>query len=72
MGREGRLVIIEKEGLPEYFSKHVPDKYVQEYADMIIAMAPGGIMSQDFVYDDDTVRGEVELEDALRALARQE
>jgi hypothetical protein len=38
---------------------------------MIIAMAPGGIMSKDFVYDDDTVRGEVTLEDALSALAQQ-
>lgn len=56
----------ERDQLVEFFSYVVPPTYAQEFADMTTAVMPGGIMEGDFDYDEKTIRGKVELVDALR------
>ncbi|KAI1488077.1 hypothetical protein F5X96DRAFT_680750 [Biscogniauxia mediterranea] len=65
-GKDGTLVTIEKDKLVEYFAHHVPEVYAQEFADMVTAMLPGGIMAGDFEPGENSVRGKLELGDVLR------
>lgn len=67
-GKEVELKLIEKDQLAEFFAKQLPEPYVQEFVDMTTAGLPGGVIDKDFVYDDDTVKGRVELVDTLREL----
>lgn len=68
-GKKGELVAIEKENLTGWFATHVPECYAQEYADLIIAMLPGGRLEEEYEYTEETIRGEITLVEALRAVA---
>lgn len=70
-GKEARLATVDKEHLASWFAKHVPQTYAQEFADMVTAILPGGIMSRDFEYDETTVKCKTELADSLRRLVSQ-
>ncbi|KAI0600126.1 hypothetical protein F4775DRAFT_92096 [Biscogniauxia sp. FL1348] len=65
-GKDGTLITIEKDKLAEYFAHHIPEVYAQEFADMVTAMLPGGIMAGDFEPGENSVRGKLELGDILR------
>ncbi|KAJ4162302.1 hypothetical protein NW754_013736 [Fusarium falciforme] len=67
-GKTVELKLIERDQLSEFFAKQLPEPYVQELVDMTTAGLPGGVINKDFVYDDDTVKGRVELVDTLREL----
>lgn len=70
-GKEGKLTIIERHELRDFFTKEVPEVYAQEFADMIVAILAGGNISHDFEDGEGKVRGELELVDVLRDLASQ-
>ncbi|KAH6880002.1 hypothetical protein B0T10DRAFT_581962 [Thelonectria olida] len=67
-GKEGELVNIERDALSQWYEKHVPKVYAQEFADMILGALPGGVMEH---FDDQPqiVRGKTELGDAMREMA---
>ncbi|KAI5921700.1 hypothetical protein F4810DRAFT_330218 [Camillea tinctor] len=65
-GKDGTLITIEKDKLVEFFARHVPKMYAQEFADMTTAMLPGGIMAGDFEPGENSVKGKLELGDVLR------
>ncbi|KAF9877533.1 NmrA family protein [Colletotrichum karsti] len=69
VGKKVDVVLIEKEKLGEYFAgMEVPESVVREMVEFTTAALPGGVMYQKFDGDERTVRGEVELVDALRAV----
>jgi hypothetical protein len=69
LGRKVELKAVERDDLGNFFGQQIPAAHVQEFADMVTAVLPGGIIEGDFGYDESTVRGEVELVDTLRELA---
>ena len=66
IGKEVDLKLVERDQLSDYFKQLVPEEHVQELVEMTTAVLPGGIISGDFGYDENTVRGRVELVDTLR------
>lgn len=68
-GKEGRLVTIPPEGLGEYLAKELPEMYVPDFVEFMMAQLPGGIAEREYDYREDTVRGEVELVDGLKGIA---
>lgn len=71
-GKKWELVNISKGELAESFGKKVPEKYVQDFVEMITAVLPGGVLAGDLEGGKDTVRGTVELEDALRRMVSEQ
>lgn len=67
-GKEVEMKLVERDQLAGFFAEQVPEAHVQDFVDMTTAVLPGGIMSGDFEYGEDTVRGKVELVDAFRQL----
>ena len=67
-GKTVKLELVERDQLAGFFGQQVPEAHVQEFVDMVTAVLPGGIIEGDFGYDEDTVRGEMELVDTLREL----
>ncbi|KAL7627938.1 hypothetical protein AAE478_002133 [Parahypoxylon ruwenzoriense] len=65
-GKNTELKAVERDQLASFFAEHVPGEYVQEFVDMTTAVLPGGIMAGDFEYDENTIRGKVQLVDTLR------
>ncbi|KAM7210767.1 hypothetical protein V8F06_013845 [Rhypophila decipiens] len=68
-----KLNPVPPEHLAEYFGQVFPEQYVQEFVDMTTAVLPGGVMADDFGYDDEdenhvVVRGETGLVDAIRVV----
>ena len=71
-GKKADMKVVEKEDLPRWFENFVPKSYAQESAELVISMLPGGILAEeDVMYTDDTVRGKLEMVDALRRVASQ-
>jgi hypothetical protein len=68
-GKKAEMRVVAKEDLPRWFEGHVPKPYAQELAELVTSLLPGGILEEDVGYSDDTVRGEVEMVDALRRVA---
>lgn len=69
-GSQIQLEIISKNNLASYFQKHIPEKYVASYVEMVDAILPGGIISSD-VYANrggNIVYGELELVDYFKEL----
>ncbi|CAM1503155.1 Fc.00g079310.m01.CDS01 [Cosmosporella sp. VM-42] len=67
-GKEVELKPVKRDELAGFFAKQVPEGYVQELVDMTTALLPGGIMVGDFEYDENTIKGRVQLVDTLRQL----
>ncbi|RGP76049.1 hypothetical protein FLONG3_5440 [Fusarium longipes] len=67
-GKVFELKLVEENQLLDYWKQIVPEVYAEEFKEMTTAGLPGGVIAEDFVYDEKTVRGEQELVDALRAL----
>ncbi|KAK6837988.1 hypothetical protein PG990_014712 [Apiospora arundinis] len=67
-GKDWELVNIPRAELAETFGKKVPAAYVPDFVEMITAVLPGGALAGDLEGGKDTVRGTVELEDALRKM----
>ncbi|KAF4981582.1 hypothetical protein FZEAL_2648 [Fusarium zealandicum] len=65
-GKEVELKLVENDQLANFFAELLPEAYVQEFVDMTTGGLPGGIIAKNFVYDDDTIKGQVELVDTLR------
>jgi hypothetical protein len=61
-------VIITKGQLAEFYSQTVHPNMIDDVVEMTEAALPGGIMAGDFEGDENTVRGDVELVDALRKI----
>ncbi|RMJ28574.1 hypothetical protein PHISP_00534 [Aspergillus sp. HF37] len=70
-GQKAETKVVDKQDLPQWFEAHVPKGYAQELAELVISSLPGGILEEDVVYTDQTVRGTVEMVDALRRVATQ-
>ncbi|KAF5025012.1 hypothetical protein F66182_2963 [Fusarium sp. NRRL 66182] len=70
IGKQVELKLVERDQLPEYWSKIVPEAYVQGFVGMTAAGLPGGVIEKDWVYDEKTVQGKQELVDSLRSLYR--
>jgi uncharacterized protein YbjT (DUF2867 family) len=70
-GKEGELIVIERDQLRDFFLKEAPEVYAQEFTDMILAILEGGKISKFQDDDEEKVRGELELVDVLRELASQ-
>lgn len=68
-GKQATMKVIKKENLVSWFEGQVPKFYAQEFADMVISILPGGTLEEDFVYGENTVRGKVDIVDALRCVA---
>jgi hypothetical protein len=68
-GKKAEMRVVEKEDLPQWFEGHVPKPYAQELAELVTSLLPGGILEEDVVYSEDTIRGKVEMVDALRRVA---
>lgn len=67
-GKTVELQLVERDQLGEYMAQIIPEPYVQAFVDMTTAGLPGGVIVPDFEYDEDTVRGRVELVDTFREL----
>lgn len=67
-GKKGELITVEKDALPEWWAKVVPESYVQEFVDFTTCQLAGGIAAGDYGYTDTTVRCETELIDGLRGM----
>ncbi|KAF4461430.1 NAD(P)H azoreductase [Fusarium albosuccineum] len=67
-GKEVELKLVEKDELPKFWSHMLPEAYVQDFVGMTSAILPDGIISKDFVYDDNTIAGKVKFVDALRQM----
>ncbi|KAK8022554.1 hypothetical protein PG993_013321 [Apiospora rasikravindrae] len=67
-GKKWELANIPREGLAEHFGKEVPEVYVPEFVELITAMLPGGVLAGHLEGGEDTIRGTVELEEALRKM----
>jgi hypothetical protein len=68
MGKEVEVVLIEKGNLAEFFAQQAPPHSVPDLVEMVTAALPGGIMAGDFKDTENTVRGKIELAEALRNL----
>ncbi|KAK3303716.1 uncharacterized protein B0T15DRAFT_504885 [Chaetomium strumarium] len=68
-GKPVELKSVERDQLAGFFGQQIPQAHVQEFVDMVTAVLPDGVIEGDFEYDENTVRGGVELGDALRELA---
>jgi hypothetical protein len=67
-GRPTEAVVIPKEQLAEFYSQTYPPNMIGDVVEMTEAALPGGIMVTDFEGDENTVRGDVELVDALQKI----
>jgi hypothetical protein len=67
-GKKVELKLVEEDQLLDYWKQIVPEVYAEEFKEMTTSGLPGGVIAEDWVYDEKTVRGEQELVDALRAL----
>lgn len=67
-GKKLEIAAIPKYQLEGFFSEQVPAAYVQAFVEMTTAALPGGTMAGDFGDHEHTVKGKVELVDALRKL----
>ncbi|KAF4964379.1 hypothetical protein FSARC_7678 [Fusarium sarcochroum] len=67
-GKKVELELVERDQLLDYWKGIVPEVYAQEFMDMTTAGLPGGVIAENFVYDDNTVKGRQELVDSLRNL----
>lgn len=67
-GKEGSLVPIERNDLSKWFATQVGKIYADEYVAMVTSMLPGGLITDEYSYDEDTIRGTTEMIDALRHL----
>lgn len=67
-GKKGELVTIPREGLAEYWAKHIPKEHVQEFVDFSTCQLADGIAATDYGYGEDTIRSETELTDYLRSV----
>jgi hypothetical protein len=65
-GKKWEIAAIPKEHLAEFFAKQVPAAHVQDFVEMTTAGLPGGIITGDFGDNEHTIKGKVELVDALR------
>ncbi|CAI4212308.1 unnamed protein product [Parascedosporium putredinis] len=69
VGTKTELKLIERDQLSGFFAQlGIPETHVPDFVGMTTAVLPGGIMAGDFGYDEDTVRGKVELVDGLREM----
>ncbi|TDZ24014.1 hypothetical protein Cob_v003335 [Colletotrichum orbiculare MAFF 240422] len=66
-GKPGELKVIPRAQLAEWWAKIVPEAYVPEYVEFMLAQLPGGIMVEDYDETGDFIRFETELVDDLRA-----
>ncbi|KAF5975366.1 hypothetical protein FBULB1_7384 [Fusarium bulbicola] len=67
-GKKYELKLVEKDQLLDYWKQIVPEYYAEEFKEMTACGLADGIIAKNFVYDENTVRGKVELVDALRSL----
>ncbi|KAF5567326.1 hypothetical protein FPHYL_3364 [Fusarium phyllophilum] len=67
-GKKYELKLVEKDQLLDYWKQIVPEYYAEEFKEMTTCGLEDGIIAKNFVYDGNTVRGKVELVDALRSL----
>lgn len=70
-GKQAKLKLVKPEGLNDYFATHMPKNCADEMAEMIMALLPGGVLTQSFAYDESTVRGKISLIDSMREHDRQ-
>ncbi|KAF4340657.1 hypothetical protein FBEOM_5441 [Fusarium beomiforme] len=68
IGKKVELKLVEEDQLLDYWKQIVPELYVEEFKEMTTAGFAGGVIAKYFVYDENTVRGKVELVDSLRSL----
>ncbi|PKS09838.1 hypothetical protein jhhlp_004461 [Lomentospora prolificans] len=66
--RKVDLQLVEKDQLAGYFGQIIPKSQLQGFVDMTTSVLPDGIMAGEFEYDENTVRGKVELVESLREL----
>lgn len=67
-GKKLEIAAVPKDQLAEFYAGQIPAAHVQAFVDMTTAALPGGIMAGDFGDHEYTVKGKVELVDALRKL----
>ncbi|KAF9772255.1 hypothetical protein IL306_010037 [Fusarium sp. DS 682] len=65
-GKKVELKLVEEDQLLDYWKQIVPEQYAEEFKEMTTAGFADGAIN--FAYDENTVRGKVELVDALRSL----
>jgi hypothetical protein len=69
VGHPGKMIVVPRDKLPEYWSKIVPEAYVQDFVDFTTAQLPGGVGTLDYQYGEDTLKCSTELIDGLRQMA---
>ncbi|KPM35297.1 hypothetical protein AK830_g11285 [Neonectria ditissima] len=67
-GKKVEIIAIEKEHLAGFFAEQVPPAYVQDFVEMTASALPGGTMAGDFGDHEHTIKGKVQLVEALRKL----
>ncbi|KAF7555203.1 hypothetical protein G7Z17_g2390 [Cylindrodendrum hubeiense] len=67
-GKKVEIAAVPKDQLAGFFAEQVPAAYVQDFVEMTTSALPGGTMAGDFGDHEHTVKGKVELVDALRKL----
>ncbi|KAK7409234.1 hypothetical protein QQX98_008610 [Neonectria punicea] len=67
-GKQVEIVAIDKAHLAGFFAEQVPAAYVQDFVEMTASALPGGTMAGDFGDHEYTVKGNVQLVEALRRL----
>ncbi|KAH7010088.1 hypothetical protein EDB80DRAFT_839261 [Ilyonectria destructans] len=67
-GKKLEIAAVPKDQLAGFYAEQIPAAHVQAFVEMTTAALPGGIMAGDFGDHEHTVKGKVELVDALRKL----
>ena len=70
-GKKVELKLVEKDELLDYWKQIVPEAHAEEFKEMTVASLGDGVIGKNTKYDENTVVGEQELADALRALYKE-
>ncbi|KAM5363518.1 hypothetical protein ACJZ2D_011961 [Fusarium nematophilum] len=70
-GGKAELKLLEGDELEAFFGQIFPGHAIQDFMEMTTASLGDGVITRDYDYDENTVRGKVELIDVLREVGKQ-
>ncbi|KAF4969092.1 hypothetical protein FSARC_3615 [Fusarium sarcochroum] len=69
-GEKVELRLAQGEDLKAFFRQLFPEHCIPDFMEMIESSLPGGLITNEYDYDENTVRGNIELLDTMRELSK--
>jgi len=69
-GKKAELELAQGEDLKALLRQLFPEHCIPDFMEIIEASLPGGLISEEYGYDENTITGKIELIDTLRELNR--